>query len=189
MGSNQNVYLMNERPKSDAVDLVPRIRQGIEMAKKDGFEWALIVEDDDFYRADYFSRYIPFMDKYDFIGDEQSYYYNIGTRRWTLFTHKYRSSLFTTAFRISALDNFEWPKEDSVFLDIDLWKYARHKRRKFVDSGAIGIKHGFGKCGGKGHKMKLANADPEMKWLEKRVDPESLEFYKSLSVWLTLHPV
>ena len=178
-GYVNNAYLMNERPKSNTtVDIIPRVLQGIEMAKRDGFEWCFIVEDDDSYPENYFSRYLPYFDHYDFIGDEHSYYYNINTLRWTLFTHKHRSSLFTTAFRISALNNFEWPPENSPFLDIKIWEYARHKRRVFVDSGAVGIKHGTGLCGGNGHKFKLENADPEMKFLKGKLSDYHIEFYQ-----------
>jgi hypothetical protein len=70
------------------------------------------------------------------------------------------------------------------FLDIEIWKYAKStsKRCKFIDdTGSIGIKHGIGLCGGKGHKMEMNNKDPDMTWLKARVDNDSFEFYKQLS--------
>lgn len=175
-----NAYIMNDPPKSAAVDLVPRIRQGVELAKKDGFEWVVILESDDCYKSDHFQRYEPYFSKVDFIGDAQSYYYNIKTLRWSLFKHAGRASLFTTAFRISALKDFEWPSDDSKFLDISIWKYARNKKKAFVNSGAIGIKHGQGLVGGKGHVMKLNNADPKREWLKSRIEDYQYEFYKNL---------
>lgn len=183
------IFHINYAPKIQGYDLVERVNVGVNMAAAEGFDLCFIVENDDALPFNYFERFAPFMTDYDFFGDEQTYYYNIKTLRWSLFTHKHRSSLFTTGFKISALNNFEWPDNSKPFLDIDLWKYARHKKRIFIDSGAIGIKHNLGLCGGKGHIMKLKNHDPEMKWLKERVDKESFEFYKSMSEKLTLQKV
>lgn len=181
-----NAYLMNERPTSEAMDLVPRIRKGVEMAKRDGFEWCFIVEDDDAYPEDYFERFLPYLDGYDFIGDDKSIYYNIKTLRYSVMSHPYRSSLFTTAFRISALNNFEWPDAATPFLDIKLWAYAKHKRKIFIDSGAVGIKHGLGLCGGKGHQMSLKNEDPQMKFLKSKLSDYHIDFYKKFHKSLTV---
>lgn len=172
---------VNYPPHSERFDLVDRISDGIFQAQKAGIDWVFVIENDDGYPANYFERYLPYLDTHDFIGDDQTFYYNIGTRRWSRFDHPYRSSLFTTAFRISALNNFEWPDNSKPFLDIELWKYARFKRRKFVDSGAVGIKHNTGLCGGKGHLMKLHNADPNMDWLKGKLSDDHIDFYKEFS--------
>jgi hypothetical protein len=183
-GHPTNAYLMNDRPKNGDMDLVPRVRQGIEMAKRDGFEWAFVFESDDCFPSDYFQRYEPHFKKYDFIGDSTTFYYNIKTLRWSSFKHAGRASLFTTAFRISALEDFVWPPDNSKFLDLAIWKFARNKKKVFVNSGAIGIKHGHGLVGGKGHVMKLNNADPERKWLKSRVEDYQFKFYKDLMLTL-----
>jgi len=169
----------------DAVDNQPditkRIREGYELAKKDGIDWIVIFEDDDSYRIDHIERYARFMDRYDFIGDQESLYYNIKTKRWRSFNHPRRASLFTTAFRISALDKFRWPPDNTVFLDIKLWQYAKNYRCKFIESGAVGIKgHGSGKHGGKGHTMELKYADPTGDFLKSKVTPRHFEFYTKL---------
>lgn len=180
------VIHVNHEPQIEGFDLIERIREGVRKASDAGFDLCYIVENDDAYPADYFERFAPYFDKYDFFGQEHSTYYNLRNLTHNRFDHQYRSSLFTTGFKISALNNFEWPDPNKPFLDIDLWKYARHKRRIFVETGAIGIKHGLGLCGGKGHKFNMRNRDPEMKWLAEKVDPESLEFYKSMSQKLTV---
>lgn len=179
--SPDKVYHINYPPRSEQFDLIDRVTEGIFQAQRDGIDWIFIIENDDAYPSDYFERYLPHMDSADFIGDDQTYYYNIITNRWSRFDHPYRSSLFTTAFRISALNNFEWPDNSKPFLDINIWKYARFKRRKFVHSGAIGIKHGLGLCGGKGHLMKLHNPDPDMKWLKGRLSDYHIEFYEAFN--------
>lgn len=180
MGINAS-YIMNDPPKSNKPDLIPRVKSGIELAKRDGFEWVFIIESDDAYPADYAQRYIPFMDSFDFIGDPWTTYYRLDTRRWETEHHHGRASLFTTAFRISALDDFRWPADDYVFLDIPLWKHARKYRRKFVKSGAVGIKgHGQGIVGGKGHRQKLRHEDILLNDFKQMVSPKHLEFYQGL---------
>lgn len=174
------IYHVNHQPQSEGYDLTKRIKIGANLAKEDGFDWCFIIENDDYYPEDYFSRFIPFMDKNDIIGEEQSIYYNLRNLTFKTLEHKWRSSLFTTAFRISALNNFDWAKAHNLFIDIDIWKYARFKRRMFIKTGAIGIKHNLGLCGGKGHVMKMGNYDQDMKWLEGKVDENSIEFYRSL---------
>lgn len=172
---------VNYPPKSDQVDLIDRVKHGVSQAKMLGYDWVLIMENDDAYPADYVSRFLPFMENNDFIGDDRTIYYNLRSRTYSLFDHPHRASLFTTAFRISALNNFEWPTEGPN-LDIMLWKYARHRRRKFIHTGAVGIKHGIGKCGGIGHTRRLRYNDDDMSFLKERVNSEAYIFYKSLNI-------
>lgn len=176
----ERIFHINHRPQTERFDLISRIHEGISLAKSEGYDWAFIIENDDYYPADYFTRFEPFLDKYDFIGEEATTYYNLRNLTHKTFEHQFRSSLFTTALRISALNNFDWPIDHSPFLDIDLWKYARFRRRMFIKTGAIGIKHNLGLCGGKGHIMKMQNVDAGLEWLKDNVDSEAFEFYSSL---------
>lgn len=176
------VILVNYPPVRDKVDLTMRVRNGIRQAREEGMDWLIVMEDDDFYDKDHISRYVPFMRYNDFIGDPFSYYYNLSNRTWERFHHHGRASLFTTAFRISALDDFPWPLDDEVFLDIPLWKHAKRKRCKFIDTGAVGIKgHGEGITGGKGHRMRMKNYDLALNFLRSKVDEQSFEFYRKIA--------
>ena len=180
-----NAYLMNEPPKSEEMDIVPRIRQGIEMAKKDGFEFVFIIENDDYYPADYFSLFGD-LSNIDFVGYSDTVYYNIKTRSYEVLKHHERSSLFCTGFRISALDRFDWEiiKSNEKFLDVKLWDYCMlySKNYKLLSGNpCIGIKaHGQGKAGGKGHIINLKEKDPDLKALSYFVDKEAFEFYTQL---------
>lgn len=174
------IHHINDSPIDDQVDLIPRIQKGVHLAAEAGVDWCFIIENDDYYPVNYFERFLPHMERHDFIGDQLTTYYNLRNNTYQRFSHPYRSSLFTTAFRISALNNFEWPEYDNVFLDIELWKYARHKRRTFINTGAVGVKHGIGLCGGKGHVMKMKEKDSDLSWLSKNVDERSFQFYKGM---------
>ena len=146
------------------------------MAYADGFDEVFVLEDDDQYLPTYFETMV--LGDALFVGCEKTTYYNLSNRTWQTMDHKGRSSLFHTGFKISALNGFKWPKDDYVFLDIPLWQHA--KNCKFVESKAIGIKHGIGKVGGAGHRMKMKNIDSNLEWLSANVDKESFEFYQSI---------
>lgn len=185
MGFGEAAYIMNERPISGEVDLVWRIKEGVKMAKRDGFEFVIVIEDDDFYCEEYLLRLQDYWN-YDFVGFSTTTYYNIKMKTWQKFNHPGRSSLFCTGFRISALSDNFWNrmKDTERFLDVKIWEEANRSGAKVLlmpENPCIGIKHGIGMTGGKGHKIALANHDPEMKWLRERVDQEAFQFYEGLS--------
>lgn len=175
-------YYMAFDPLDGVKDLTKRIRQGWELAKKDGMDWIVIAEDDDSYQDNHIANYAQHMSAYDFIGDPWTTYYRLDTRRWSTEHHHGRASLFTTAFRVSALNDFKWPADDYVFLDIPLWKHAKRKYKcRFLKSGAIGIKgHGQGLVGGNGHRSKLKQEDICLNYLRQNVGARHFEFYNKL---------
>jgi len=174
------VIHVNFKPVDEGYDLVERIHYGIMAAKGMGIDLCFIMENDDNYPADYFERFGDM--SADFFGDDLTFYYNLKNRTFKSFYHKGRSSLFTTGFRASKLDGFQFSGDNMI--DIRLWRWAADKKLKtrWINSGCIGIKHGLGLCGGKGHKMHWPeNHDPKMNWLKSRVSDESFDFYQSLS--------
>lgn len=186
MGCRMNSYIINHPAKSSACDLVPRIKMGVELARRDGFEYAFIVESDDYYPSDYFQRFNP---GFDFYGYDTTIYYNVRNKTYSgKDRHQHRASLFCTGFRIAALDQFHWPADDFVFLDIKLWEFANSRRRKIQlisdSTPCLGIKHGVGKVGGKGHKGAQRFQDPDFKYLKGYVDNDSFEFYTKLHLSL-----
>jgi len=167
-------------PKSNAFDLISRFKKGIEIAKEWGIDKVVIVESDDFYPVAYLDHVN--LDDYDFYGWSSTWYYNIRRRQYQRNYHEGHSSLFCTAFKISALKEFVWPPDDYVWLDIALWKYAAG-RRMFLNPDeppCIGIKHNVGKVAGKAHKFELKHSDPELSWLKSKVDAQAFEFYSNL---------
>lgn len=176
-------YFINYEPKSKDKDLTQRVKFGVELAKKDGFEKVFIIENDDWYSENYFNR-----PDAQFVGFKETHYYNIMTERRTMIFHQEHSCLFNLSFDISALEGFLWPNDREPYLDLALWKQARKKARKRIlmklsdMPECIGIKHGIGLAGGKGHRMKLKRPDPGMEWLKERIDSDSFEFYKKLKL-------
>lgn len=174
-------YFIDHKPRTPDKDLVERIQMGIALAKQDGFDLCYIVEDDDFYPADYFER-MAFLNN-DIVGDESTTYYHLKNQGIQHEKHPYRASLFTTGFRISAIEGMQFPEPNNVWLDLRLWEFAKRKRlkRRFAPSEAIGIKHSFGLTAGIGHKEKIYRKfDEDFKWLKSKVDKHSLDFYMSV---------
>lgn len=173
-------YFIDYPPIGTDFDLVARVRKGIELAKADGFDRCFIVEDDDYYPPDYFLL----TPSADFIGDDHTIYYHLGNRTWQEWSHPRRASLFTTGFNISTLEGFQWLPDNERFLDISLWNYAtREKKTVFWrQSKAVGIKHGIGLCGGRGHIQRNKYQDQDLAWLKAHVDTEAFTFYSTLKL-------
>jgi len=60
-----------------------------------------------------------------------------------------------------------------------IWAQRRGTMR---ETKAIGIKHGIGKLGGRGHSMTMKYSDANWGWLEKNVDADAFTFYKSINL-------
>lgn len=176
-------FVIDYKPVSAAIDLVPRVIEAIRQAKEAGFDFVFIVENDDYYHTEFFN-YFEDLDNLDFVGCEVTQYYNLKNRTFQRYDHPDRSSLFCTGFRISALDRFQWPNDDYKWLDVRLWEYANRydKRIKLLKHNPnVGIKgHGLGLCAGKGHVLQLKNSDPDLSQLKEAVSEEAFEFYKQL---------
>ncbi len=173
-------YWINRPPKDDKKDLIARIREGVEAARQDGFDKVYIVENDDFYGANYFER-MEF--NTDFIGSNRSLYYNINNRTYEYLHHPHHSSLYCTGFKISALNGFQWPEPQAVFLDLKLWRFAQRNNKRVLlrhDSIGVSIKHGIGLVGGSGHRRKFKRQDNDLEFLKSQVDPAAFDFYISL---------
>lgn len=175
-------YFIDYKPESEKVDLIDRVKLGVEQAKKDGFEYAFIIEDDDAYPKDYFERFD--IGEHSFYGSQETTYYNLRSRTHSTFKHHGRSSLFTTGFKISELKYFNWSAPKRIFLDIAIWEHAVSNSngvRQYVHgTGAIGIKHNLGLCAGKGHTLRGTDSDDNLTWLKANTDSEQFEFYSAL---------
>ena len=173
----ERIYHIDYKPLNGEMDITQRVMRGIDFAERDGFDRCFIIESDDYYPDDYFEK-MQFDS--DFVGIEQTTYYNLKYKRLIFLNHFGRASLFCTGFRISKIKNFVFPVKN---LDIRLWIFARDQKLKveFIKSvGAIGIKHGIGMCGGNGHQFNANyTKDSGLWYLKSQVREESFEFYKS----------
>jgi hypothetical protein len=182
-GNMDNAIIINDRPENGQHDLVKRFKKGIAIAKEKGFDVVVVVESDDQYPSDYLERIS--INGADFVGFENTVYYNVRNKTWMSQTHPKRSSLFCTAFKVSALDDFIWPADHYLWLDVKLWEHARDRRKpvKFLGSNpCTGIKHGCGMVAGKSHHRLLEHNDRDMSFLRSRTEPYQYEFYSKLKL-------
>jgi len=177
------IVLVNDNPTSKLPDLTKRIREGFEYAKDIGCEVILIMENDDFYHVDYLKEMLKAWrsnGEPDIFGTSSTVYYHILKRQFKKLAHPRRASLMNTLLKCEAQIN--WPNDKEVFLDLNLWKQLEGKTFEPGFMISLGIKHGQGLCGGRGHSsMIYNNEDPHWDYLKKNVDPESFKFYSSIS--------
>jgi hypothetical protein len=179
--------VVNYDPVPGVIDLVPRVMEGLDVARKMGYEYAFIIENDDYYPQDYIERMIPLFQAADMIGIDRTIYYSIQYRSYKVLPHPGRSSLFCTGFRIGVLDRFRWPPKSTLYFDIPLWKHQCSKAFASMENMPVGIKHGKGFCPANFHNgvvngrpMKKMTDDRSLMWLRRNVTEESFSFYKSL---------
>ncbi len=157
------------------------VRVGYEQAGNEGI--VVIWEDDDFYPAHYLRSVENYWeqarDDVEILGWEESIYYHVGVLKYRIEHHKNRSSLMSTTLK-AGLD-IDWPVDSTRFLDIELWKQLD---KKHLISGwlAIGVKHGIGLCGGKGHLPNFyRKEDPDDQEMDFFYSFTDDSFYRELS--------
>ena len=116
----------------------------------------LIMEDDDWYAPNYIQRmrdeWIK-AGKPNMIGVGQTHYCHIKSGGHVLLKHPKRASLMSSGINGLAVYNIQWPQEQ-VFIDLHLWTQLGGKTFIPNQPIAVGIKHGIGNTGGKGHNPK-----------------------------------
>ena len=95
-----------------------------------------IIEDDDWYRANYLERAVERFTEgdisYDMIGEGRAIYYHIRQSRWTIHHNMNHASLCQTVFRPTMFDALQKVTQNlSPFIDSYIWKEApSHLKRK-----------------------------------------------------------
>lgn len=184
------MIVVDHEPESEKPDITQRVRIGYEKLTEMGADIVVIIEDDDAYHPDYLKLVSGlFEGGADLIGFNNTIYYHLGARKYKKLLHNTHSSLFQTSIR-AGLD-IRWPYDDEVFLDIELWRNKHLKRELHqVETGCIGIKHGVGKTGGRGHNPEFYKGmadnktlfdDPSMEFL-KAATGDQFGFYQSILV-------
>jgi hypothetical protein len=180
-------FIINGLGKEGVVDIVPRIKRGIKNAMEEGYDICFIIENDDYYPDDYLERMMANFKNTDLLGIDETIYYSLQLKRWRNFSHPGRSSLFSTAFRISGLSDYRWPDNQLLYFDMHLWAHKCKKTLIALQHPPIGMKHGKGFCPGNYHNGlvngKLARhmyEDNYLEWLRKNVREESFILYKKM---------
>jgi hypothetical protein len=115
-------------------------------------ELIFIIEDDDYYRANYLTEMMKLKGKYDLIGETNTIYYNVQWRQHCDNNNRQHSSLFQTAFTRDLIPLFITCLNQK-FIDADLWAKATNKLLFHAGTLSVGIKGMPGREGiGAGHR-------------------------------------
>lgn len=169
-----DVILVDHKPKGGN-DLLERYRMGITQSKAD-----LIIfwEDDDYYAPNYIEKMAAHWvdcEKPEIIGIGETFYYHLKDLRYKHHSHPERASACNTAISQEAKEHINWRTYKGHF-DLALWRDLNG--RTFYEPTSLGIKHGIGLCGGRGHSGNYMDTDDrDMNWLRSRVEPWALDFY------------
>lgn len=175
--------------------IIVRRDQGITANYKQGFNQCgsglmICWEDDDWYHPEYIATMYKMWDTHHrptLFGWNRTVYYNIVSNWYSTFPHPNRASTMGTMINVDILKGvIDWSKMHPVYIDTTLWKLP--VKKVAIDPGrvlSIGIKHGFTKTGGGGHKPNWAGFEVKdavlgRKFLKEHVDAESYKFYTKL---------
>ncbi len=178
------VEVVGETPKSEACDITYRYRTGYQ--KMTDVDVILFWEDDDWYIEDYIETMLTEWDKAgrpDLFGSRYTLYYHLKLKRYFKMSHESRASAMNTLIRANIKD-IDWGKDDCAYTDTWLWMGANPLRNRSLFTPckviAIGMKHGIGKTGGRGHTdefRRYVNEDEHCNFLRSVIDEESYQFY------------
>lgn len=176
------ICIVDDIPLNDEMDITYRYRIGIERLN-DKVDVILLWEDDDYYCHTYIETMVNYWvmnGKPLLFGIAETIYYHLKLKAFNIIKHDGRASAMSTM--VSTKLEIDYPKDNEPFFDLHLWKTYKGVTFKPKEPINIGIKHGIGKCGGKGHLLafRYDNQDTEMNWLKSKVDNGSFKFYSEL---------
>lgn len=125
-------------------------------------ERVVMIEDDDHYANDWLSLVDDHLDQAELVGQQNTRYYNVRTRRGREMTGEGRASLCATALRGTAIERFRAICRDhKTMLDVELWRQHPSKHL-FNGHRVVGIKGFPGRSGiGVGHRDYFRGTDDQ----------------------------
>lgn len=184
------IHLVNFEPQNDKVDITKRYRIAYENLRNSGFELIAFIENDDAYANNYlevmFNEWIK-AGRPDLFGTTYTHYYHIKLKYYFTMFHYERSSMMNTFIKPDL--NFKWCDDTVAYTDMHLWDNCKELTRALITPEkpiALGIKHGYGLCGGMSHNDKLdlyigprGKEDNNAELLKSVCNDSAFEFYNS----------
>jgi hypothetical protein len=148
-----------------------------------------IIEDDDYYRANYLERMMSNINRYSLIGEHNTIYYNVYHRRYITNPNTKHASLFQTAFTYDALPFFESTYQ-AKFMDCLLWQRVANKYLFYENDLAIGMKGMPGRGGiGAGHSKAMNMRDDQSMNYLKRLIGDDYRYYENFYITKRRQPL
>jgi len=116
----------------------------------------VIIEDDDYYSAEYLTDVAKWLCHYDLVGEPEARYFNVSTGVGKQLPNKRHSSLCSTAMKGLAIHAFgRSVRHNHKFIDLALWRDFRGKKYLSSTHHVVGVKGLPGRLGiGAGHRMQ-----------------------------------
>jgi len=179
------VIWMDYPPESNLKDITQRYRRGVEQATKNGHNFVVFWEDDDWYHPKYLEWLIGEWQKKgkpSAFGVGETYYYHHSLGGLLHYNHPQRASAFCTLLKLPV--RMSWPADSQPFLDMHIYKTIGMKTVMFPKNQiyAIGIKHGIGLSGGGGHRARhgyTISPKENRDWFYRNVG-EDIGFYDGI---------
>ena len=196
-----HTIVVNRPPQGEGNDQRERVKEGVEIAARDGYERVVIMEDDDYYPPDYLERLLKEWDEgVPILGQRKIQAYHLLTRDRVemdvLSLADKACALAGTAFTVGFWMAFEHSGMMGTKrnLDNEMWAFAYQSgaRYKMIEGGGgmISMKHGRGKCAGGCHdpeafrKLPWVSKDMGGEWLREHTDARIHDFY--MRGWLQM---
>lgn len=157
------------------------LKVGIDIAKKfpkDQIEGIFIIEDDDYYSAEYLEKMVEKLKGFDATGEAFTIYYHVGIKKYHISKNNLHASLFQTAFSFDMIPEFEKCYGEK-YIDIKFFKNIKNVNLFSQENLAIGIKGIIGRAGiGGGHREQMyRNPDKSLEKLKELIGNDYL-YYK-----------
>jgi glycosyltransferase involved in cell wall biosynthesis len=178
------IFLVDDPPRSRRKDIVWRYRLGMERACSRGVDAVVICEDDDWYHPEYVQWLVQGWLAHDrplLFGVTETWYYHVGLGKRLYLNHLGRASGFCTLMS-GEPHPIPWPADHEPYVDLHLWRRIPGKAVPFGDKiRAVGIKHGIGMTGGTAHRSDFSWERIDGRyWFEQVVYARSPAFYSEL---------
>ena len=189
-----NHVVVSGDPGPGNYDMGPKLRMGMEWARENGYDLALVIEDDDWYGPDYVMESAEHWEKAGrplAIGIMAAKTYHIGRDEYMAWGFPQISTLANMGFNLARMDELFW---SDVALDDGRLSCPRAAWSQDAYFGLmhdvhcrlftyqyVGIKHGIAGCMLQ-HRKTVAESikDPDHRILRALVDPVSYKFYQVL---------
>lgn len=123
----------------------------------------IIMEDDDVYLPDHISNLAATLENYELVGEKDTRYYNVATRRCRIMPTSRHSSLCSVGVRGAALKRLKAIcSSHKTAIDSNLWRGFKGKKILLDSANVVGIKGLPGRKGiGVGHSGSFGSPDVE----------------------------
>ncbi|HXP52164.1 MAG TPA: hypothetical protein VN922_19565 [Bacteroidia bacterium] len=168
--------------QKDVCDISWRYRIGYDKLRNKGLDIIALIENDDWYSPNYLEIMAKEWEKHnrpDIFGTNYTIYYHLKERGYFTMHHIHRSSAMSTFIKPDL--HFDWCVDHEPFTDLHLWGIIKNRVTFNPNTNiCLGIKHGIGLCGGRGHIDRLHRyeiKDYNFDFLYANMDKASFDFY------------